>query len=902
VGSSARLLAVFLGAAVLFVPVLAVLPDAPATPGGMIQKRVPQHLMIAEPGTAGPMPLPASGASASGQPPRTMVVGTDDIVVVPIEFSNRNHASGRDLSYFDTMFNNPSGPSVNGFYRENSYGLFGVQGTVTNWVRSSRTMENYGDDSTSGVDDQNGAIYRLVVEAVTLANPFVDFSQFDRDGDGVVDHIVIVHAGGAQESTPTSETLIWSHRWAVVDGNPTVPGDQRLVADGVQIYGYIMISEDSPIGVVAHEFGHDLGLPDLYDTDGSSLGVGEWDVMGTGSWNAIPPNRQGTSPAHFGAWAKAILGWLTPIEVTAPLLDWEIPAVETLGTVFRLTIKQTGNGDEYFLVENRQPIGFDAALPGSGVLIWHVDDSMVDNDNDGRRLVDLEEADEAQRENPEDPTDAWADNPTGFGPETIPNSNGYGNLRTGWKVRNVSPSGATMRADLSKDVDDDLAIVRIRNEVAVPVAASTMIVANVGNQGARNQTGVNVTLRVWYDTMNASSERTVTGARKVIASLPGGAFTNLSWTFTPTNVGRYIVSVRVDLAADEIPENNERLSHVSAHEFLFRDNIESGSAQWLTPNQTGNDLYRWEIVDDADLYGSSHSPTSSWRFGFFQTTIPNPLIPEYHYLESGPISVPAGPLYLIYYGRYDLWGRSETPIFINPSDTDHGYTEVSVNGGPWVAVAHAQGRDLRWNVTSSNLASLIPSVGASLRLRFNVTAKILPQAGGWWIDDVFLTPTNFSRGVGIVPVVTERTIEPGAAATFTFKVVNVGDFDDTLRVSAVLPDGWTAQMVVNASATLPLDRVRVSLSPNGEATLQLQVRSPAGVLRGSVAEIPVATASMADGTQQASFTAIAMIHDPLGLGQIQRYLPLLLVIGFGLLVIVIIVDRAKARKFRGAVR
>src|SRR3990172_11962768 len=99
---------------------------------------------------------------------------------------------------------------------------------------------------------------------------------------------------------------------------------------------------------------------------------------------------------------------------------------------------------------------------------------------------------------------------------------------------------------------------------------------------------------------------------------------------------------------------------------------------------------------------------SWWRFGFFQTTIPNPLIPEYHYLESGPISVPAGPLYLIYYERYDLWGRSETPLFINPSDTDHGYTEVSVNGGPWVAVAHAHRRHPPPRRTNHNSPSPLP--------------------------------------------------------------------------------------------------------------------------------------------------------------------------------------------------
>src|SRR5438552_1438044 len=95
----------------------------------------------------------------------------------------------------------------------------------------------------------------------------VNFASFDRNNDGVVDHVVIVHAGGAQEASPNTN-LIWSHRWAVTDGDPNLPADQRLVENGVHIYGYAMTSEDSPVGVLAHEFGHDLGLPDLYDTDG----------------------------------------------------------------------------------------------------------------------------------------------------------------------------------------------------------------------------------------------------------------------------------------------------------------------------------------------------------------------------------------------------------------------------------------------------------------------------------------------------------------------------------------------------------------------------------------------------------------------------------------------------------
>src|SRR4030067_456202 len=210
-----------------------------------------------------------------------------------------------------------------------------------------------------------------------------------------------------------------------------------------------MISEDSPFGVVAHEFGHYLGLPDLYDTDSSSLGVGEWDVMGSGSWNGNP---RGTSPSHFSAWSKEKLGWLTPIEGTVPLLTPQIPpgqntppqqtpAVENPSRAYRLTVKTASGGDEYFLVENRQRTGYDAALPGDGLLIWHIDDSVPNNDNEAHRLVDLEERDAANGDTPDDPGDPWASDAIGFGPDTIPNSDGYGKVRTGWKGRNIGTSG-----------------------------------------------------------------------------------------------------------------------------------------------------------------------------------------------------------------------------------------------------------------------------------------------------------------------------------------------------------------------------------------------------------------------------------------------------------------------------
>src|SRR2546426_2453422 len=100
------------------------------------------------------------------------------------------------------------------------------------WFSSSSPMSHHGRDVWNLPVDANGPIYRLVTETVRLADPSVDFSQFDANGDGIVDHLTVVHAGAGQESGGSSD-LIWSHRWNVLDADPTVPGYQPLMADGV---------------------------------------------------------------------------------------------------------------------------------------------------------------------------------------------------------------------------------------------------------------------------------------------------------------------------------------------------------------------------------------------------------------------------------------------------------------------------------------------------------------------------------------------------------------------------------------------------------------------------------------------------------------------------------------------
>ncbi|MGI0149957.1 MAG: M6 family metalloprotease domain-containing protein, partial [Thermoplasmata archaeon] len=344
-------------------------------------------------------------------------------------------------------------------YAETSLGALTVQTTVhTTWFQSAYPMAEYGADGSRPPDDANGPIYRLVTEAVRLADATVDFAPFDTNGDGVVDHLMVIHAGAGQE-TGGSTDLIWSHRWAVLDANPAIPGSQALTADNVQIFGYTMVSEDSPVGVAAHEFGHDLGLPDLYDMDESSDGAGIWDIMAVGTWIGTPA---GTSPAHFSAWSKMFLGWVAPTEVTTALIGGSIPSVETSGQVFRLGIGGSSS-TEYFLVENRQPAGFDAALPGSGLLIWHIDESRSSNNQDTQRWVDLEEADEAVNgDRPTGPDDPWRNTASGWGPDTTPDSRTDSGTETGWRVRDVSASEATMTATIARDVTKDVAVSAIR--------------------------------------------------------------------------------------------------------------------------------------------------------------------------------------------------------------------------------------------------------------------------------------------------------------------------------------------------------------------------------------------------------------------------------------------------------
>ncbi len=295
--------------------------------------------------------------------------GTRKLLVILANFSNTTTTVTQ--AEIDSLMNQPSyneTGSFNDYYNEVSYGKLHMNSIVTTWVTVPHTHDYYGNKAF-GVGGNE-----FIRDAVLAANPIVDFSQFDSNGDGYVDGVVVVHQGAGQEETGIT-TDFWSYESRLSYTSNSVTCDGKIV-DLISLVPEINKSGTIVgIGVFAHEFGHMLGTLDFYDTGTNGLfdGTGLWDIMSYGTWNG--PDFNGTSPAHHNAWSKAFFGWTSP-ELLSASQQVVLNNSQTSTDVVRYNTTTTG---EYFLCENRQQTGFDTYLPGHGLIIYHVDSAFVAN-------------------------------------------------------------------------------------------------------------------------------------------------------------------------------------------------------------------------------------------------------------------------------------------------------------------------------------------------------------------------------------------------------------------------------------------------------------------------------------------------------------------------------------------
>ncbi|MFL6153553.1 MAG: immune inhibitor A domain-containing protein [Ornithinibacter sp.] len=245
-----------------------------------------------------------------------------------------NQAHFQDL-YFGT---GKKTESLKKYYEKQSSGRYSVEGEVTDWVKVPYNEARYGsNDAATGAwyavqDGVNAWVAEREAAGDTAAEiraELAEFDQWDRydfDGDGnfnepdgYIDHFQIVHAGEDESAGggAQGEDAIWAHRWYAfgTDAGATGPENNKLggakIGDtGIWVGDYTVQPENGGLGVYAHEYGHDLGLPDHYDTAGGENGVNWWNLMAQSRLNAPQDQAIGTRPGDLSAWDKLQLGWL----------------------------------------------------------------------------------------------------------------------------------------------------------------------------------------------------------------------------------------------------------------------------------------------------------------------------------------------------------------------------------------------------------------------------------------------------------------------------------------------------------------------------------------------------------------------------------------------------------------
>jgi immune inhibitor A len=680
------------------------------------------------------------------------------VVVILVEFPDlradtvlHNARYYEDLLFEGTRWNQKT---MRNFYLENSYGKLEIVGEIYGWYMAPNPSIYYAA-ANAGICSvcypRNAR--KLVEDALGLAEPDIDFSRFDDDGsdgvpasgddDGYVDAVFVVHAGPSFEETGNPNYIL-SHQWTTVE-----PVD----VDGVSVYVYAIEAEPSNIGTFCHEMGHILGLPDLYDMEYDSYALDVWSLMGSGGWL-----DDGETPSHLDAWCKTKLGFLEPVVPEENVDGIILDPIEGHPDVYRIW-KNGQEGREYFLLENRQKVGFDAFLPGSGLLIYHVDETMKNNNNQWRYLVGLEQADGMfdleRRDSPSwfgadagDPFPGWAHN-SEFTNFSVPNSFSNEGRDVEVRVTDISLPGGRASFNLKVETNPQLVISKVLtddsetgdgdgNPDAGEVARFRCLVKNIGlasreltaTASCANAYATLLEDTVRYGSLDEDEEL-----------LPQEAF-----VFEIDSVlaeDPYRVYFLVDFADDFFFSHRETLVVGVGDSLGLRDDFESGEGEWVHRGiQTVDD---WHLTSTRAFGGQS-----SWHCGLEDSAAYSSY--QDSYLKTCFLIVGAQSR-LTYYQWLDVENENTRLAWDGclvevSSDNVHWFAVEPVGGYPYVIDMRADtdgaergcfsGRERQWERVEFDLSAY----SGALWVRFRMISDGETSGEGWYIDDVDITTTD----------------------------------------------------------------------------------------------------------------------------------------------------------------
>ncbi len=330
--------------------------------------------------------------------------GTKRGLIILANFADTEFKAEHNKEFFERMANEenyqvePFKGSIYDYFKDQSRGKFELTFDVVGPVTLSHEYKYYGGNDEEGSDSLPGT---MVAEAVKAATELVkDWSVYDwdKDSNNEIDQVYILYSGYGEADSKKEDT-IWPHEWKLTSANyyekiSDVTYKGLKVTDKYYVNTYACGNELNykdevdGIGTICHEFSHCLGYPDTYDTNYIAQGMFVWDLMDTGNYNG-----GGHRPAGFTSYERWMAGWLQPkVLADKDTTITDMKSLQNDGESY--IIYNPGNDNEYFLLENRQLDGWDASLPGSGLLIMHVDyknsvwkENKVNSEVDHQRMT-----------------------------------------------------------------------------------------------------------------------------------------------------------------------------------------------------------------------------------------------------------------------------------------------------------------------------------------------------------------------------------------------------------------------------------------------------------------------------------------------------------------------------------
>lgn len=355
-------------------------PAANETMRQQHQEMLRQHLLGRMPGGNASSELDAAGTpSQLGTWSPVPVSGPRKLLIVLVAFADRGLSTSRD-DWSNIVFSTSQGvKSVANFYNDNSHGALTIspvahtQGGAAGVVSVAIGLNHPNSGSNFNYSEETAWLNAALAQASTHVN----FNALDTNGDGWIqtsEAVLYFIPAGYEASGSSKKPSIWAHAWGGL-----LTAGPKFVSQWAMNGELNQRDARHSMGVIAHELGHQMcGMPDLYDIGGVNAGMGIFSIMAAGGWGQSSWSEDaGTTPTAFDAWTREFVGWDTPVRPSQS-------GVRTFGSVLsRTSVKLSASptSTEYFLVENRQPTGWDTGMTlytsgNGGLLIQHVDTTV----------------------------------------------------------------------------------------------------------------------------------------------------------------------------------------------------------------------------------------------------------------------------------------------------------------------------------------------------------------------------------------------------------------------------------------------------------------------------------------------------------------------------------------------